>query len=128
MGGKSLITGIAVSGLGEGAYFMSMPHYRQEIKKKLGFDAFPGTFNIKISKKSFDSLKKLNSIKIDGYKSGDKLFGGASCYTAKIDDIIGAVIVPDINKHKGIMEFIAPVHLKSELKLKDGDKITIELK
>ena len=35
--------------------------------------------------------------------------------------------MPDINKHEDIMEFIAPVHLKSELKLADGDKIKIEL-
>ena len=32
-GGNADISGIIVKGLGEGAVFMSMPHYKQEIKK-----------------------------------------------------------------------------------------------
>ena len=34
-GGNADISGIIVKGLGEGAVFMSMPHYKNEIKKKL---------------------------------------------------------------------------------------------
>lgn len=122
-----ILSGTIVSGLGEGTYFMSMQHYQKEIKVKLGFNAYPGTLNLKVSKKQIELLKKIAPIKINGYKSGNKIFGEASCYRAKIKNINGSIILPDLTKHKNVIEFIAPVHLKSELKFKDGDKIKIEL-
>ena len=121
------INGIIVKGLGEGAFFMSMPHYKNEIKKKLGFHAYPGTLNVKVTEKEFNSLKTSLPIKIEGFKKGNNIFGGAGCKRAKIDIINGAIIMPEINKHTDILEFIATVHIKSTLKLKDGDKIQIEL-
>ena len=124
---KIAINGTILRGLGEGAYFMSMQHYQEEIKDKLGFKAYPGTLNLKVSRKQADSLKNIAPIKINGFKSGNKTFGGASCYKAKIKNIGGSIIIPDLTKHKDIMEFIAPIHLKSELKLKDGDKVKVEL-
>ena len=129
MGGKkAVLNGTIVSGLGEGAYFMSMRHYQKEIKKKLGFDAYPGTLNLKVKKNQIDLLKKVNPIKIAGFKKDNETFGGADCYKAKIKNINGAIIIPYLTKHKkNIVEFIAPVHLKVELKLKDEGKIKVEL-
>ena len=121
-----LFYGIITSGIGEGSIFMSMEHYKKEIKNKLGFDAYPGTLNLKIKEDQLISLKKFNSIKINGFKKNNEVFGGISCYKAKINNINGAVIIPDINKHKkDIIEFIAPINLKSKLDIKDGDKIKI---
>ncbi len=107
---------------------MSMEHYKKEIKEKLGFDAYPGTLNLKVDKEEIDALKKTSPVRIDGCEKDNKTFHGVNCYKAKINNISGSIIIPDINKHeKGIIEFIAPVNLKSELKIKDGDKIKIEL-
>jgi len=120
------LAGIVAKGLGEGAFFMSMEHYSNEIRKKLGFDAYPGTLNIKIDKRA--SFEGLNKIRIEGYTEKNKKFGGAACYRARLKGIEGAIIVPDLTRHdKKIMEFIAPVCLRSELGLKDGDKISIEM-
>lgn len=128
MGGKfKSISGVIIKGLGEGAFFMSMPHYKREIKKKLGFNAYPGTLNIKAAEEEFNSLKAKLPVKIEGYKKGNKAFGGVGCRRAKINNIGGAIIMPDISKHRDIVEFIAPVHIKSSLRLKDGDKVKIEL-
>ena len=128
MGSKKIaLNSTIIRGLGEGAYFMSMQHYQKEIKKKLGFNAYPGTLNLKVDKTQMDLLKNLAPIKINGYKSGDKIFGGASCYKAKIKRIDGSIIVPDLTKHKNVIEFIASVHIKSKLNLKEGDKVKIEL-
>lgn len=107
---------------------MSMEHYKKEIKDKLGFDAYPGTLNLKVNETQIDSLKKTIPIRIDGYEKDNRAFGGADCYKAKINNLNGAIIIPDITKHKDVLEFIAPVNLKSELKIKDGDKVSIELK
>ncbi len=128
MSSKNIVLkGIIEQGLGEGTFFMSMQNYKKEIKKKLGFDAYPGTLNLKVGKKQSNLLKNIPAIKINGYKLGSKTFGGVNCYKAKIKNINGSIIVPDLTKHNGIVEFIAPVHLKSELKFKNGDKIKIEL-
>ena len=118
------IKGLLVTGLGEGAFFMSKGHYKKEIKKMLGFEAYPGTFNIK----SEDAPKfgRLKNIIIEGYESGGKKFGRLVCYIAKLKNIEGAIIIPEFTRHdKKIIEFIAPVYLRSELKLKDGDAIKI---
>ena len=119
--------GTIARGLGEGAFFMSMEHYQKEIKKKLGFVPYPGTLNLKVGKKQKNLLKKCSQIKINGFKKKNKTFGGADCFKAKIKSIYGSIIIPHLTKHKDTIEFIAPVHIKSELKLKDGDKIKIEL-
>ena len=120
------LSGVLTTGLGEGAFFMSMGHYRNEIRQKLGFDAYPGTLNIKTNGKV--SIGGLSKIRIEGYAFNEKKFGGAICYRAKLKNIEGAVIVPDLTKHdKKIIEFIAPVYLRSGLKLEDGIEITIEL-
>lgn len=124
---KNVIDGVIVRGLGEGTYFMSMGHYQKEIKKKLGFNSYPGTLNLKVAKKDKDLLRNFNKIGINGFKQKNKTFGGADCYKAKIRKVKGAIIIPHLTKHKNIIEFIAPIHLKSELKLKDGGKVRIEL-
>ena len=128
MGANTVLNGVVVGGLGEGSFFMSMDHYKKEIKEKLGFDTYPGTLNLKIDTKQYNLLKNLNSTRIDGFNNDNKKFGGANCYKAKIKNINGSIIIPDLTKHKkDIIEFIAPVHLKSKLKINDGDKIKVEL-
>lgn len=123
-----VLDGVIVRGLGEGTFFMSMEHYRNEISKKIGFVPYPGTLNLKVEKKQSDKLKNIVPIKIGGYTKNNRIFGGASCYKAKIRDVAGSILVPDITRHnKDIIEIIAPVHLKSELKLKEGDKVRLEL-
>lgn len=124
---NTIFKGIVAKGLGQGIFFMSMPHYKKEIKKKLGFDAYPGTLNLKTNKSAIGLINSLLPIKIKGFKSSGKIYGAAKCYRAKINDVNGAIIIPDLTKHKNVIEFIAPIHLKSKLKIKEGDKVNIEL-
>ena len=122
------ITGKVVTGLGEGKFFLSMEHYRNEIKKKLGYEVYPGTLNIE-TKSNPDGIKKLAPLRIEGYTKEGKTFGGATCYKAKTNGTECAIIVPDITRHnKNIIELIAPVHLRTKLSLKDNDEITAEAK
>ncbi len=126
-GGAIILEGIVTSGLGEGSFFMSMEHYKKEIKEKLGFEAYPGTLNLKVNETQIDPLKKTSPIRINGYEKDNRTFYGVNCYKAKINNTNGFIIIPDINKHKDIIEFIAPIHLKSKLNLKEGDKIKLML-
>jgi len=127
MGGTAL-EGIVVAGLGKGAVFMSIDHYKREFKDKLGFDPYPGTLNMTLNKEQTNLLKDINPIRIESFKKDNKTFGGVSCYKVKMNNIDGAIIVPDLTEHEeDMIEIIAPINLKSELNIKDGDKIKVEL-
>ena len=124
---KNMINGVIIRGLGEGTFFMSMKHYQKEIRKKLGFMAYPGTLNIRVGKKQRLLLNNLKKILIGGFRHDGKKFGGVDCYKASIKNINGAIIIPKMTKHKDVIEFIAPVHVKTELNLKDGSKVKVEV-
>ena len=126
--GDTALEGIVVVGLGTGAVFMSIDHYKKEIKEKLGFDAYPGTLNMVLNNRQTNLLKDINPIRIESFKKDNKTFGGVSCYKVKINNVDGAIIVPDLTEHEeDTIEIIAPINLKLKLNIKDGDKIKIEL-
>lgn len=126
--GETVFEGIVTSGLGKGAVFMSIDYYKEKIKEKLEFEAYPGTLNLLIDKGQLNTLKKTGPTRIDSFKKDGKTFGGASCYKIKINNIDGSIIIPDLTEHEeNMVEVIAPVNLKSELKIKDGDKVKIQL-
>ncbi len=125
---NNIIHGLVAKGLGEGSKFLSMEHYKYEIKKQLGFIPYPGTLNIKIDPFQYDKLKEKNKVRIEGFIQEGKKFGGASCYLARIGGILGAVIIPDITKHgNDMIEFISDIKLREKLNLKDNDKVKIQL-
>src|ERR671928_100116 len=50
--------GTIVSGMGEGAYYMSLDGYKKQFKEKLGYEPFPGTLNLKLEEKMYMNKKK----------------------------------------------------------------------
>jgi len=120
--------GTITSGLGKGAVFLSIDYYKNSIREKLGFGPYPGTLNLEIGKGQQIQLRAMTSIRIESFKKNGKAYGGASCYKIKINGIDAAIIVPDLTEHEeSMIEIVAPVNLKSELKVDDGDKVKIEL-
>jgi len=116
------ISGKVVSSLGEGSYYLKQKGYIDQIQKKLGFKPYPGTLNIKTRE-----FPITTPIKIDGFKTKERSFGSLECYPIKIKNISCAIVVPTRTHHKEILEIIAPVSLRKELHLKDGDKIELEV-
>ena len=45
------LQGVIVSGMGEGAYYMSLNGYTKQFKSKIGYVPFPGTLNVKLNQK-----------------------------------------------------------------------------
>ena len=120
--------GTITSGLGKGAVFVSIDYYKDNIREKLGFEPYPGTLNLEVGKGQQIQLSAITPIRIESFKKNGKAYGGASCYKIKIDGIDAAIIVPDLTEHEeNMIEIVAPVNLKSELKVKDGNKVKIEL-
>ncbi len=120
------LSGTVVSGLGKGRYFMRQEGYRKQFIKKLGMDPYHGTLDLKISGENecvLDSIKRSRGIIISGFKEGNKEFGGARCYSAKISGIRCAIVVPKLSTHKYIAEIISSQRLRTVLGLKDGSRV-----
>ena len=47
------INGMITSGMGEGAYYMSMKGYTKQFKSKLGYIPYPGTLNVQLKEKKY---------------------------------------------------------------------------
>ncbi|MFA5106319.1 MAG: DUF120 domain-containing protein [Candidatus Micrarchaeia archaeon] len=114
-------SGKVVTGLGEGAMFMKMQHYKDSIKKQLGFSPYPGTLNVRISPEEVEKRLRLKThppIVITGFRQDGKDFGKILCYRCKIMGVKGAAVFPVRSAHGlNVLELIAPVNLRKELSL-----------
>jgi riboflavin kinase len=122
--------GVVVSGLFEGAYYISKEGYHRQILDKLGFESFPGTLNVRISEDDYDKRRKLERgefIRLDGFKDGERSFGAAHCFPCLInDELDGALIVAERSIHDySVMEIISPYYLRRKMELADGDKVKL---
>jgi len=131
-----LIEGEVVSGFGEGRYFLSLPPYKKAFKKILGFVPYEGTLNIKlrnISKEKFkEAFKYSKYIETEDFEFEGKKFFGVKVFPVEIiikdKKIKGAVVLPKKTYHsEDIVEIVAPIKLRDEFGLKDGDLVKIQL-
>jgi len=128
-----IVEGRVFSGLGEGAYYVSREAYRRQFIEKLGFDPYPGTLNLKIvgeqNAKLRSELDAYPGIKIDGFRDKDRTYGSVKCFHAIINGREKGAVVFALRSHYGkdVLEIIAPVYLRDQLKLKDGDKVRVEV-
>jgi riboflavin kinase len=125
-----IIEGEVVSGLFQGAYYISKEGYQRQIKAKLGFEAFPGTLNVRIKEEEYNKRRKLErgpSISLNGFKDEEREFGAARVYPCIInDEEEGALIVAERSSHDySVMEIISPQYLRRKMELADGDKIKV---
>ncbi|MFQ5951322.1 MAG: DUF120 domain-containing protein, partial [Candidatus Geothermarchaeales archaeon] len=116
-------------GFGEGAYYMSKRPYRRQFYKLLGFDPYPGTLNLRLRDRSHRRknirLRSLKGIHIYGFDDEERSYGGLDSFRATIQDRIeGAVIIPVRSAYgNDTSELIAPMYLREELDLEDGDTV-----
>jgi riboflavin kinase len=127
------LEGILFSGLGEGAYYVTKQGYRKQFLEKLGFDPYPGTLNLKLTTeydvKTMSELETYPAIEIQGFKDESRTFGSVKCYPAIINNKEKGAVVYALRSHynTSVLEIIAPVFLRGRLKLKDGNKVKVEI-
>ena len=127
------LEGTVFTGLGEGAYYISMEQYRKQFMEKLGFDPYAGTLNLKLTTdydiKTRSELEAYPAVEIEGFKDENRTFGNVKCYPAIIENKVKGAIVSALRSHydASIVEVIAPVPLRKHLKLKDGHKVKVEV-
>lgn len=139
--------GRIVTGMGEGAYYMSLEGYRKQFRDKLGYEPFPGTLNVKIEDKYYMNSRKnlINypSIYVEGFKNTDRTFGWVRCYPATIirdstgpNTTTDQNIVADVHilllerthHDNSLIEVIGPFNLKETANLRNDDSVTIAVK
>ncbi len=120
--------GKVVSGLEQGAYFIQIDWVQMECLQKLGFRPYPGTFNLETLEDYHPILEYLEKEKGIDLTSPDPKFCNAKAFHASIGNMTGAIIIPDeeVRVHdKNIIEIIAQRRLRDDLKVEDGDSVTV---
>lgn len=127
--------GSVVSGMGEGAYYMSLEGYRRQFKDKLGYEPYPGTLNVRLVDQLYMNarreLGRHPSIFVDGFSDSTRTYGWVKCYRAIIHD--GAVdnaavlVLERTHYDDSMLEVIAPVSIKQAADIKNGDRIKVQV-
>lgn len=130
---EMILEGELFSGIGEGAYYIKREGYRRQFIEKLGFDPYPGTLNLKLTTdydlKTRAEMETYPAIEIEGFKDETRSFGTAKCYRAIINNKVKGAVVSAMRSHynSSVLEIIAPTFLRGRLKLKDGNKVMVEV-
>ena len=124
------ITGKATSGLGEGAFYMRQKGYKEQFRKKLGYEPFEGTLNLKVGGSELSKMIVLigeKGISIEGFEAGGRTFGGAKVFRAGLKGTECAVILPIRTHHTDVLEVISKEQLRGKLGITDGDAVTLDV-
>jgi riboflavin kinase len=128
-----LLKGTLVSGMGEGAYYMSLKGYTKQFKSKIGYVPFPGTFNVKLGKKEYtEALRQFEGMEgtlIEGYSDGKRTFGWVKCFKAKLNSSFDCQLIRLERTHHdtSIIELISKKNLRKTAKLSDGSTVSIAI-
>ncbi|HVL87933.1 MAG TPA: DUF120 domain-containing protein [Candidatus Thermoplasmatota archaeon] len=120
--------GTLVAGLGEGQYYMSRRGYRDAFQRLLGFEPHPGTLNLRLSGADLDRLQELRAregLAVPEFTDENRTFGAVKCFSASIQGVPCAVVLPARSHHEGILEVVSPYKLRDKLNLKDGDEVLL---
>jgi riboflavin kinase len=128
--------GNVISGMGEGAYYMSLEGYRRQFREKLGYEPYPGTLNVRLTDQIYMNgrleLGKHPSIFINGFSDGTRTYGWVKCYRATINDgaIDNAAVLVLERTHydDSMLEVIAPTSIKQAAGIKNGDRIKVQVR
>lgn len=127
------LKGTLVSGMGEGAYYMSLKGYTKQFKTKIGYVPFPGTLNVKLEKKehveALHYFESLDGIMINGFNDEKRSYGWVKCFPAKLNKKIDCNLIRLERTHHdpSIIELISKINIRRRAKLLDGSKITLEI-
>lgn len=127
--------GTVVSGMGEGAYYMSLEGYRKQFKEKLGFEPYPGTLNVKLIDQIFMNARReigrYPSVFINGFSDNMRTYGWVKCYKANINkgavNNAAALVLERTHYDDSMLEIIAPFCLKEAIGIQNGDRISIKV-
>ena len=130
------LDGTVTVGMGEGRHYISLPGYMKQFETRLGYEPFLGTLNVELTDESTRTrtvLGAVTPVEIDGWEDDERTYGPAFCYPATVESggreyERAHVITPERTHHdEGQLEVIAPIKLRDELGLADGNSVTVRV-
>ena len=119
------LTGMVLSGGGDGKKFLELPWVKQQITEKLGFTPYAGTLNLKLTKESIKRRKMLEKAPAEKITPAEGYYNGR-LFKAFIGILECAIVVPEVPSYpKTLLEVIASVNLRKTLQLEDGCEVTV---
>ncbi len=114
-------------GRGQGNAFTQLDWVREQFRDKLGFEPYPGTLNVQVDDRAARAAAQTPpGILIE---PATPEYCAARCWRVRINGRVDAAwIVPDVpNYPDDLVELMAPVALREELGLAEGDAVLIEI-
>ena len=127
------LEGTLVSGMGEGAYYMSLKGYTTQFQKNIGYIPFPGTLNVKLDKKehieSIRQFSALNGVLIKGFSDKKRTYGWVKCFGGKLNRSIDChlIVLERTHHDSSTIELISKHNIRLKGKLKDGSAVKIKI-
>ncbi len=124
-----LLSGIACSGLGEGAGFTSLEWVRREFLAKLGFDPYPGTFNLRMAGPEWEAARRILAREPGIAITPEAGYCAARCFHVVVGGCItGAVVFPEVAGYPpDKFEVISAVPVRQALGVGDGAVVAVSV-
>ncbi len=124
-----LLVGEACSGLGEGASFTALDWVRREFLAKLGFEPYPGTFNLRMGGPAWEAARRIMANEMGISITPAPGFCAAKCFHVVIAGrITGAVVFPEVPGYPpDKFEVISAVPVRQALGVADGDSVAVSV-
>ena len=125
--------GSVMTGLGEGAYYMSLNGYTKQFKMKIGYVPFPGTLNIKLNHlqatQIIQQLDDLDNVMIKPFSDGKRTYGWVKCFHVTLNNSIKCELIRLERTHhdSSVIELISKNNLRKTAKLKTNSKVTVRI-
>ncbi|MBS71786.1 MAG: hypothetical protein CMO20_02380 [Thermoplasmata archaeon] len=102
------------------------------LRERSGVETSGLSENLILESREIDT-SKIVFHRIQGFEREGRSFGGATAIIATINHIDGidqlssqcAILIPDLTRHKDVVEIISPIFLREQYDLVDGDELSI---
>lgn len=125
-----VLRGTTASGVGKATGFTQLRWVQQEFERKLGFAAWPGTFNVRVadadSRARWEAVASRPGIAIEPPDSSACV---AQCYRVVLQGSVqGAIVLPHVPGYPpDQVEILAAENVRERLGLADGDPVTLHI-
>ncbi len=124
-----VLVGAVCSGAGEGANFTQLEWVRREFLARLGFEPYPGTFNLRLHGTEWEAARRVLAQEPGISINPVPGFCAAKCFHVVVAGrVTGAVVFPEVPGYPPEkFEVISAVPVRQTLGVKDGDEVTVSV-
>lgn len=122
-------SGAVCGGVGEAAGFLGLDWVRRGMQQALGFDPWPGTLNLRMHGSAWQRWRRTLALQPGIRLEPAPGFCAAKCFRVRLNERLDAAAVfPEVDGYpEDKLELVAPLHLRTALGLRDGDRVQLRL-